>query len=768
MRSVTFYGRIHARLHFISILLLTIFTCFVNGTWAFAAEGPSSGSPNPDKVSVLADHIRFNHRTHLIHANGHAFLQRGNLYLQADQLILDKKTNVVWASGHVRFRAPKTLMTGPRMKMNLETGHATVYDGKVQTTQFYNQGNIRQEYTYYIHGKTIERVTPDHFHVIDGGVTTCDCLPNTSPTWLLSTDNGDVYLGDHFSSVGDTLDIKGIPAIYLPYFSFPTAPKKSGFLFPFVQFNNIQGVVFYDSFFWNLDPSYDLTFTFDEMSNFGLGEGITYRQSISANQNLSFNILQQGVDDPALNLHSNIMSTTDLYSYMGENTTVVGNINYVSAQDFYQLMSAGSTMTFSPMMMSSVFANFYQDDSEINLAGIYNEDIFPGLNTNVSKLPQGSSNLYDYRLGDSPFYFSSFLSGVMFQSGSIYLQRGVIEPSLDGSFSLGDGALLISPHARVLESAYSTTYTTLSPYAQTIPNFGVTAESTLERNFTLPAFLGGGTLTHQIQFDTDYEYAPQNNETPIIQSGFTDNILGMNTLYYAVTNRFFYNGSHGSEELLSLKLAEDYQLGTEPYNSTPVDYAGQLLPNPFLPLNQPFSPVYASAHILPGNPVSVFGEGFFNPQQGDFQTEDTAIVLNQAALMDSPILFQFQIGQTGIRQGGVPMMGNFFSPTAMTVAYDQPEDVNFLVPAINFTTKMGIFGGIAYYDDLGRGSSAGIQMESFNGGYNGKCWSAAFMYYVVQEPAPLPAQTGFGFTLSLNGIAALAPIINPIMPLPVP
>lgn len=153
MRSVTFYGRIHARLHFISILLLTIFTCFVNSTWAFAAEGPSSGSPNPDKVSVLADHIRFNHRTHLIHANGHAFLQRGNLYLQADQLILDKKTNVVWASGHVRFRAPKTLMTGPRMKMNLETGHATVYNGKVQTTQFYNQGNIRQEYTYYIHGK---------------------------------------------------------------------------------------------------------------------------------------------------------------------------------------------------------------------------------------------------------------------------------------------------------------------------------------------------------------------------------------------------------------------------------------------------------------------------------------------------------------------------------------------------------------------------------------------------------------------------------------
>ena len=174
------------------VLLVTLLAVFVFFPDVFAAEGNASSSTNSGKVSVLADHIRFNHRTHLVHANGHAFLQRGNLYLQADQLILDKRTSIVWASGHVRFRAPKTLMTGPRMRMNLVTGHATVYDGKVQTTQFYNQGNIRQEYTYYIHGKTIERVTPDHFHVIHGGVTTCDCLPNTSPSWLLSTNDGDV------------------------------------------------------------------------------------------------------------------------------------------------------------------------------------------------------------------------------------------------------------------------------------------------------------------------------------------------------------------------------------------------------------------------------------------------------------------------------------------------------------------------------------------------------------------------------------------------
>lgn len=713
----------------------------------------------------MADHIRFNRVTHLIHAVGHGFLQKGSLTLNADEIILNKVTNVVWAAGHVVFHGPKTVMKGPRMKLNLVTGHAIVYNGKVVTRQIYTQYNVRTEYTYHIRGKKIERVSPTHFHVDDGSVTTCDCLPNASPSWLLTTNSGDVFLNDHFSSSGDFLNIKSVPSLYLPYFSFPIAPRKSGFLFPFIQYNSTQGFVFYDSFFWNLDPSYDLTFTFDDMSNFGIGEGVTYNQAISSNQNLSLNITQQAVNDTTLGLNTSILSTTDLYSYLGENSAVIANINYVSAQDFYQLMSTGSTAAFNPQLMSSLFANFYQDNSEVNLAGEYNENIFPGPNTSVSKLPQGSSNIYDYKLGDTPFYFSSFLSGVDFQTGSLFLQRGVVYPRLSGSFSLDD-LVEISPHAGVLEAAYSVSNTaTPGPYSQTVPNFGVALQSMVERDFQLPDSLGGGVLTHEIEVNSDFEYAPQNNETAIIQSGFTDNVLGMNTLYYSVTNRLFYTGKSLSEEILSLKIAEDYQMQSQTYNSTPVNYAGQFLSNPFLPLNQPYSPIYASLHVLPNNPLSFFGEGFYDPVQNDIATEDTAIVFNQAALYPAPVMFLLQLGQTSIRAGNVPVMGNFFNPMAITVSYQQPEGANFFVPSISVNTSLGLFGGIAYYQDI---SGSGIQMESVNFGYNGQCWNMGFMYYVVEEPSPLPAQTGFGFTLTLNGIASLAPILNPISPVPVP
>ena len=105
---------------------------------------------------------------------------------------------------------------------------------------------------------------------------------------------------------------------------------------------------------------------------------------------------------------------------------------------------------------------------------------------------------------------------------------------------------------------------------------------------------------------------------------------------------------------------------------------------------------------------------------------------------------------------------------AITVGYQQPEGANFIVPSISVNTSIGLFGGVAYYQDLGGGTTGGIQMESMNLGYNGQCWNAGFMYYVVEEPAPLPAQTGFGFTITLNGIASLAPIVNPISPIPVP
>ena len=750
------------------IILILAWLLSSLGRDADAASPPATpvGGADTDKVVVLADHIRLNRNTSLLHANGHAYISRHPWSLRADSLILNKKTSIVWGAGHVIFNGPRTTMKGDRIRANLLTGEAILYHGTVKTRQYFSMNNSQVLYTYHIKGEVIHRKDHKHYHVRKGSVTTCDCGKDSSPSWSISTLSGDMTLGDAFSGLSDSLDIKGIPALYMPYFSFPVASKKTGFLFPFVQFNSVQGLVFYDTFFWNLDPSYDLAVTMDDMSNFGVGEGVTYRQAISSNQNLFLNITNQAVDYQALGLRTNISSTTDLYNYNTDNVSIMGNINYVNAQDFYQLMSVGSTMSFNPELLSTFYISAYQDNSEINLIADYNQDIFPGLNTTVSKLPQGSASLYDYSLGGSGIYFSSFLSGAEIESGPLMLQRGLVYPHATGSYVLGDGALVLTPHAGVLTTAYSQSYQGATPLDQAVPNLGIGAQSTVERDFYTA---GGGDLTHQMQMDLDFDYAPQNNETQIIQSGFSDNILGMNATTLTMTQRLFWQGSDGqSKELVSLKLADTYQYSTLPGNAQTMFFGGQSLPDPFLPIQTPFSPVYGSLHILSGQPVSFFAEGFFDMSQRTMPTEDSAIMFNQAAVAPGPIMLNAILGQTEAHAGNIPLMGNFFSPDEITETYTQPFGTNFLVPYLGITTSNGLYMGAAYYYDLGQGPGAGTQMESFNFGYNGQCWSGAFMYYIVNEPAPLPVQTGFGFTISLNGVAALAPIMNVIMPPVVP
>ena len=749
------------------VLVLTAFLCEGGqGAGATAPPATAVGGADSDKVVVLADHIRLNRTTSLLHAHGHAYISRNPWSLRADSLILNKKTSIVWGAGHVVFKGPRTTMTGDRIRANLLTGEAILYHGKVKTQQYYSMNNDQVLYTYHITGEVIHRKDHKHYHVKKGSVTTCNCDKDSSPSWSISTLSGDMTLGDAFSGLSNALDIKGVPALYMPYFSFPVASKKSGFLFPFVQFNTVQGLVLYDTFFWNLDPSYDLAVTMDDMSNFGIGEGVTYRQAISSNQTLFLNITNQAVDYSALGLRTNISSTTDLYGYNTDNVSIMGNINYVNAQDFYQLMSVGSTMTFNPELLSTIYVNAYQDNSEINLIADYNQDIFPGLNTTVSKLPQGSANLFDYSLGDSGIYFSSFLSGAEIQSGPLMIQRGLVYPHAMGSYDLGDGAVILTPHAGVLTTVYSQSYQTSTPYDQAVPNFGIGAQSTVERDFYTA---GGGDLTHQMQLDLDFDYAPQNNETQIIQSGFSDNILGMNATTLSLTQRLFWQGSDGqSKEIISVKLADTYQYTTLPGNAQTMFFGGQTLLNPFVPIQTPYSPVYGSLHILSGQPVSFFAEGFYDMNQKTMPTEDAAIMFNQAAVAPGPVMLNAILGQTEAHAGNVPIMGNFFSPTDITESYTQPFGTNFLVPYLGITTSSGLYMGAGYYYDLGQGPGAGTQMESFNFGYTGQCWSGAFMYYIVNEPSPLPVQTGFGFTISLNGVAALAPINNVISPAVVP
>ncbi len=75
-----------------------------------------------------------------------------------------------------------------------------------------------------------------------------------------------------------TLEIKGVPVLYTPYFSFPMgSERKSGLLFPSINHSAKNGIELPVPYYFNLAPNYDLTLTPEELSARGVELGSEFR-----------------------------------------------------------------------------------------------------------------------------------------------------------------------------------------------------------------------------------------------------------------------------------------------------------------------------------------------------------------------------------------------------------------------------------------------------------------------------------------------------------
>jgi len=106
--------------------------------------------------------------------------------------------------------------------------------------------------------------------------TTC---PPENVSWELSAKSAvlDVNGGVGIAR-GVKLDFKGVPVLYVPYFSFPiNAERKSGFLTPDISSRDRTGFDLTVPYYLNLAPNYDLTLDPRYMSKRGMQIGSDFR-----------------------------------------------------------------------------------------------------------------------------------------------------------------------------------------------------------------------------------------------------------------------------------------------------------------------------------------------------------------------------------------------------------------------------------------------------------------------------------------------------------
>ncbi|HXS80723.1 MAG TPA: LPS assembly protein LptD [Gammaproteobacteria bacterium] len=164
-------------------------------------------------------------------------------------------------------------VTGPDVLVFGDDAH---YDPKAETVSLAAAGFDMPRRPARGSAAQIEVTSESRISLASMLFTTC---PPENVSWELSAKSAvlDVNGGVGIAR-GVKLDFKGVPVLYVPYFSFPiNAERKSGFLTPDISSRDRTGFDLTVPYYLNLAPNYDLTLDPRYMSKRGMQIGSDFR-----------------------------------------------------------------------------------------------------------------------------------------------------------------------------------------------------------------------------------------------------------------------------------------------------------------------------------------------------------------------------------------------------------------------------------------------------------------------------------------------------------
>ncbi len=226
------------------------------------AQSPEAGErievSAEDAIEATRDAVR---------ARGNVEIRRGATVFGADTVDLDRARRTLRAQGGVRLDDPGYRLRAAELEMNLDDETATILDAEV----FVEEGRIR------LGGSRVEKFTGQTYEIRDGRFTTCLCEEGASP-WRIGA--GRLRLEEGAKAVVEdaTFYVYDVPALYLPYLSFPyLTDRTTGLLIPSFGWSRRDGFLYRQPFFWALDKSNDATFEFAVESRTRIGMSAQYR-----------------------------------------------------------------------------------------------------------------------------------------------------------------------------------------------------------------------------------------------------------------------------------------------------------------------------------------------------------------------------------------------------------------------------------------------------------------------------------------------------------
>lgn len=185
-----------------------------------------------------------------IRLTGDVTVSRARQKISADNVIYNKSTDEVFASGNVDFSTPNLRLQSSQIEIDSRNDRATFEQSEYKLRNQHASGRADR-------GEVLDR-NRSRFSEIT--YTTCD--PDNRVWYLRASE---LELDDE-TGIGTAtharLYFQEVPFLYLPYFQFPIDDRRqSGLLSVKTGYSETSGRNYAASVYWNMAPNYDMTIT---------------------------------------------------------------------------------------------------------------------------------------------------------------------------------------------------------------------------------------------------------------------------------------------------------------------------------------------------------------------------------------------------------------------------------------------------------------------------------------------------------------------------
>ena len=505
-------------------IALLVLICVVG---ASTVEARSRVVVMGEPVHLEADELSYDHEAELYRASGSVRLTQGDLEVASEQMIWNRMTGEVEASGNVRFVSPTEILAGAEACYNLEAG-----TGRVDQGYFY-----LLEENLHVRGRIIEQLGEDDFRITSGTLTTCD---GEVPDWKFGAGLIDVTLGGYARARNTVFYLKDIPTLYFPYMIYPAkTERESGLLIPSVGYSKKRGFGYGAAYYQVLGINQDATLYLDYLSKMGIGKGLEYRYVFgrdNAGEARAYHINVREVAGERIDEERYALEWQHTGTLPGQVRMVVDAL-YVNEKEYfkdfgevagdYNRDQARSVFSLSRNWGRANLVTLMQYSKNLETEERNTLQLLPRINFNIARSPIGSTPLA-YELGSeyTNFWRREGATG----------QRLMLRPALTLNAGISHW-LSITPSV-----AYRQRYYWDLNQDSTTEQHGMVevvtrvATSPLQRTYGLP-FGQSGRMLHAVNPEIVYEYIPDRDQRHIPRFDSFDRIAPLNRFEYALVQR---------------------------------------------------------------------------------------------------------------------------------------------------------------------------------------------------------------------------------------